>query len=247
MKKKILIITTALVIVLGGYLFIRHTLKVPYDYSDYYVKKDTIDNYCEEDETVIEEKETELSLPLLKATNSDVVGIIEFDQRAIYEPVAQAPDNKYYERRNFAKEYSAAGIPFVTSEGNIDSTNVVIYGHSSKRNSIIFTPLMNYVDVDYYHNHPTFKFVTENDVRTYLIFTILNINLNNLEDSLEFTQSEWRSDNDYLSFINNSISNSLYNTNVSVNTNDKLMSLVTCDTRDNSKRIVVIAKLVQDE
>lgn len=36
----------------------------------------------------------------------------------------------------------------------------------------------------------------------------------------------------------------LYKTGVSVNKDDRLTTLVTCDTRDNNKRIVILAKLV---
>jgi len=78
-----------------------------------------------------EEPQKELSLDLLKQTNPDIIGIIEFDDRMIYEPIVQAPDNEYYVRKNIERNYSAAGIPFVTGDGNIYSTNVVIYGHSS--------------------------------------------------------------------------------------------------------------------
>ena len=121
-------------------------------------------------------------------------------------------------RKNIKKEYANAGIPFVSADGNIDSKNVVIYGHSSKWNSIIFTPLMSYIDQSCYKEHQTFKFITENETRTYQIFEVMNVDLNNLNDSLEFK------------------------TGISVNTDDKLMTLVTCDTRNDNKRIVILAK-----
>ena len=77
------------------------------------------------------------------------MGILEFDDRIIYEPIVQAPNNDYYVRKNINKEYANAGIPFVSADGNIDSKNVVIYGHSSKWDNIIFTPLMSYTDQNY--------------------------------------------------------------------------------------------------
>ena len=113
-----------------------------------------------------------------------------------------------------------------------------IYGHSSKWNSIIFTPLMSYVNQSYYKEHPTFRFITENETKTYQIFEVMNVDLNNLNDSLEFTQSSWNSDTAFNAFIADSINRGLYKTGVSVNTDDKLMTLVTCDTRNNNKRIV---------
>ena len=184
-------------------------------------------------------------MPLLKKTNPDVVGIIESDDRVIYEPVVQAPDNDYYVRRNIERKYEAAGIPYISGDGNINAKNVVIYGHSSTRSNIIFTPLMDFINSDYYMKHPTFRFITEEETRTYQIFAVMNIDLNNLEHSLEFTQSSWRSNNDFQAFISNTINNSLYRTGASVSNDDELMTLVTCDTRDGNKRIVVIGKKVE--
>ena len=241
-KIKIAAITIASLSLIGGLLYYQFGTKKAYDYSDYYVEskpsKTTKENKDNE-----EASEKELSLSLLKATNKDIVGILEFDNRVIYEPIVQAPDNDYYVRRNIEKKYANAGIPFVSAEGNIDSKNVVIYGHSSKWDDILFTPLMNYVDQVYYKSHDTFKFITESETRTYQIFAVLNIDLNNLDDSLEFTQASWDSNNAFNAFISDSINNELYKTGVSVDTEDKLMTLVTCDTRDNNKRIVILSKM----
>ena len=96
----------------------------------------------------------------------------------------------------------------------------------------------------YYKDHPAFQFVTESETRTYQIFAVINVDLNNLDDSLEFTQSNWDSNNAFNAFISDSINRELYKTGVTVDTEDKLMTLVTCDTRDNNKRIIVIAKKV---
>ena len=241
--KKIKIAALAIVTasLLSGILYSEFGTKKPYDYSDYYVEskpsKTTKENKDNE-----EASEKELSLSLLKKTNNDVVGILEFDDQIIYEPIVQAPNNDYYVRKNINKEYANAGIPFVSADGNIDSKNVVIYGHSSKWNNIIFTPLMNYVNQSYYKDHPAFQFITETETRTYQIFAVLNIDLNNLDDSLEFTQASWDSNNAFNAFISDSINRELYKTGVTVDSEDKLMTLVTCDTRDNNKRIIIIAK-----
>ena len=241
--KKIKIAALAIVSasLLGGILYSEFGTKKSYDYTEYYVES-TPSKTAKENKENEEASEKELSLSLLKKTNKDIVGILEFDNRVIYEPVVQAPDNDYYVRKNIKKEYANAGIPFVSADGNIDSKNVVIYGHSSKWNSIIFTPLMSYVNQSYYKEHQTFKFITENETRTYQIFEVMNVDLNNLNDSLEFTQSSWDSDTAFNAFLSDSINRGLYKTGVSVNSDDKLMTLVTCDTRNNNKRIVILAK-----
>ena len=40
---------------------------------------------------------------LLKQANNDIFGILEFDNRVIYEPIVQAPDNDYYVRKKHQK------------------------------------------------------------------------------------------------------------------------------------------------
>ena len=189
-----LVIVTASL--LGGILYSEFGAKKSYDYTDYYVETKP-DKTTKENKDDKEASEKELSLSLLQKTNNDIVGILEFDNRVIYEPVVQAPDNDYYVRKNIKKEYANAGIPFVSADGNIEAKNVVIYGHSSKWSDIIFTPLMSYINQSYYKEHPTFRFITENEIRTYQIFGVMNVDLNNLNDSLEFTQTEWDSTNSF--------------------------------------------------
>ncbi len=224
----------------GGYWYYRHTHKEAYDYKDYYVLPESNDS--SEDAEPSEEPQKELSLDLLKKTNPDVIGIIEFDNRVIYEPIVQAPDNEYYVRKNIEQKYSAAGISFVTGNGNINSTNVVVYGHSSVYDNIIFTPLMNYVSKDYYLEHPSFRFRLADGTRTYQIFAVLNVDTQDPYDTLEFAEPEWRKDSSYSDFLQDMKSRSLYDTGVTVSSADKIITLVTCDTRDGNKRIVVLGK-----
>ena len=224
----------------GGYWYYRHTHKEAYDYKDYYVLPESNDS--SEDAEPSEEPQKELSLDLLKKTNPDVIGIIEFDNRVIYEPIVQAPDNEYYVRKNIEQKYSAAGIPFVTGNGNINSTNVVVYGHSSVYDNIIVTPLMNYVSKDYYLEHPSFRFRLADGTRTYQIFAVLNVDTQDPYDTLEFAEPEWRKDSSYSDFLQDMKSRSLYDTGVTVSSADKIITLVTCDTRDGNKRIVVLGK-----
>ena len=186
--KKIKIAALAIVTasLLSGILYSEFGTKKSYDYSDYYVEskpsKTTKENKDNE-----EASEKELSLSLLKQANNDIVGILEFDNRVIYEPI---------------------------------------------------------VNQSYYKEHSTFQLITETETRTYQIFAVLNIDLNNLDDSLEFTQASWDSNNAFNAFISDSINRELYKTSVTVDSEDKIMTLVTCDTRDNNKRIIVIAKKI---
>ena len=81
------------------------------------------------------------------------------------------------------------------------------------------------------------------DVLAWLYFGgEMNIDPKDRGDTLEFTRSSWRKEEDYEAFLNDMRKRSLYDTGVNVTAKDRILTLVTCDTRDNSKRIVVIAK-----
>ena len=79
------------------------------------------------------------------------------------------------------------------------------------------------------------------------IDALIKVDLNNLDDSLKFTQSNWNSNNAFNAFISDSIYRELYKTGVLVNKEDRLMTLVTCDTRDNNKKIVILSKLINSK
>lgn len=241
-KKRIALLSLValLGIGVGAYLFF-HQEKKAYDYSEFYVATDKEETITEKDPGL---EDQVLSLDLLKKRNKDIVGIIEFDDRMIYEPIVQAPDNNYYVRRNIDLNYASAGIPFVSGDGSINSTNVVVYGHSSTEDNIIFTPLMNYLNKSFYNAHPIFHFITDTETREYQIVSVLNIDLNDRNDSLEFSKTEWRNKDSYSSFLESIKKDTLYDTGTDVYSDEKLMTLVTCDTRDGSKRVVIIAKEV---
>ena len=91
MKHKRIKIAAALVVVglIGGVIYNQITAKKSYDYSDYYVETKT--NKKESNKENEEASEKELSLSLLKKTNKDVVGILEFDGKRQIGPILKDP------------------------------------------------------------------------------------------------------------------------------------------------------------
>ena len=106
---------------------------------------------------------------------------------------------------------------------------------------------MNYTSYDFYQDHPSFRFQTEDGTRTYQIFAVLNVDTKDPYDTLEFANSEWRKASAYASFLVDMKARDLYSTGVDVSPSDKIMTLVTCDTRNGNKRIVVLGKEISIE
>ena len=145
-------------------------------------------------------KDQVLSLDLLKKRNKDIVGIIEFDDRMIYEPIVQAPDNNYYVRRNIDLNYASAGITlFQETAASIQPMwlSMVI----PVRKTISSYTAHELSQQEFYNAHPIFHFITDTETREYQIVSVLNIDLNDRNDSLEFSKTEWRNKDSYSSFL----------------------------------------------
>ena len=78
--------------------------------------------------------------------NNDMYGWISIDGTNINYPVMYTPDRKdYYLKKNFEKEYSAYGVPYIAEHCDPyePSDNIIIYGHHMKNGSM-FSDLMKY-------------------------------------------------------------------------------------------------------
>ena len=76
----------------------------------------------------------DINLTELYAENNDLIGWIKIDNTSLNYPVMQTKDRpEYYLKRNFNKEYSSYGTPFLAEECNLDtSENLIVYGHHMK-------------------------------------------------------------------------------------------------------------------
>ena len=94
----------------------------------------------------------------LYAQNSDLVGWIRVDGTRIDYPVMQTPDNpEYYLHRDFNKEYSDSGTPFLDANSRIGGTwNRIIYGHNMKFGTM-FHDLQKYDSKEFWDAHKTFS------------------------------------------------------------------------------------------
>ena len=94
--------------------------------------------------------------------NNDLIGWIRIDGTKIDFPVMQTPDDpEYYLRRDFNREHSTGGVPFMDVHSDIfmPTSNFMIYGHNMKNGSM-FHDLIKYEDEEFYRDHKTINFDT---------------------------------------------------------------------------------------
>lgn len=108
--------------------------------------------------------------------NMDLAGWIRIEGTNIDYPVMQnLTDREYYLYRDFYKNDSYAGVPFVgTGDMNSEEGPLFLYGHNMK-NGTMFADLLNYQSKDYWEKHPEVLLDTLWAHRQYKIFAVLRV------------------------------------------------------------------------
>lgn len=110
--------------------------------------------------------------------NSDIKGWIRLkgkknQQDEISYPIVQGTDNEYYLHYLANKTWNANGSIFIDYqlEKGLKSKNCIIYGHNMN-NGAMFGKLKNYLDEEYYKEHPYFDIYIEEKHYRYYVFSI---------------------------------------------------------------------------
>ena len=126
-----------------------------------------------------EEPAAERNIPKLIAANTDCIGWLSIDGTSISYPVMYTPSEpQKYLRRSFYGQYSQSGVPFLDGRCDLQSTNLIIYGHNM-RNGTMFSDLKKYVDREFLNTHRTVKFETVDGSRYYTVTEVLKTNTSN--------------------------------------------------------------------
>ena len=123
-----------------------------------------------------ESEPAERNIQALIAENSDCIGWLTIDGTNISYPVMYTPSEpQKYLRRSFYGQYSQSGVPFLDGRCDLQSTNLIIYGHNMK-NGTMFSNLKKYVDRDFLNAHRIVKFETTDGIRYFTVTNVLKTN-----------------------------------------------------------------------
>ena len=123
-----------------------------------------------------EQSAAERNIQALIAENSACIGWLTIDGTNISYPVMYTPSEpQKYLRRSFYGQYSQSGVPFLDGRCDLQSTNLIIYGHNMK-NGTMFSDLKKYVDRDFLNAHRTVKFEMVDGIRYYTVAEVLKTN-----------------------------------------------------------------------
>ena len=149
----------------------------------------------------------------------------------------------FYLRRNFDGQYSYYGTPYVEEECDAGvSDNTIIYGHNMK-NGTMFSALDDFASEGFFQTHRYIDFDTPDEPGKYEIFAVFKISA----DSNDFAYHEFTDAADseeFEKFVSECRARALYDTGVTAEFGDKLLTLSTCEYTYQNGRLVIVAKRV---
>lgn len=176
--------------------------------------------------------------------NPDTIGRIKVLGTDINYPVVQTNNNDFYLTHSFDKSYNKAGWIFAdyinkNLKNNELDKNTIIYGHNRQNNSM-FGTLSNVFKEEWLSNKENhyINFSTLNNNMVWEVFSTYTI-----EKEEYYIQSNFSSDEEYISFLNTIKNRSTYKYDVNISKEDKILTLSTC-TNVGKGRTVLHAKLI---
>lgn len=172
--------------------------------------------------------------------NSDTKGWIKVNNTNINYPFVQASDNEYYLKHSFDKKTNKKGWVFLDYRNDINNLgkNNILYAHGLVNNAM-FGSMRNVVKKNWYTNKDNhiIKLSTPNSNQLWQVFSTYTI-----EPESYYIETDFSTDEEFINFANTLKDRSIYNYNVELNKNDKILTLSSC--YDNTKRMVMHAKLI---
>lgn len=178
--------------------------------------------------------------------NGDMVGWIRIADTSIDYPVMyRNDDNEYYLHRNFDKEYSYSGLPFMDKDCDLakPGDNLIIYGHNMK-SGLMFAPLLKYENENYLSEHREIEFDTMYKREKYRIISVFRTQVGSQHEFKYYNFTDSHSEEDFDNFTDAVKKLSLYNIDESAAYGDKLLTLSTCSYDSDDERFVVVAKKI---
>ena len=198
------------------------------------------DNKATEKNVDEKKEEDEYNKADIEHNNDDIIGRIKIDGTNINNYIVQSEDNDYYLNHNLDKEEDIAGSIFLDYRNTFSDKKLLIFGHNGRKlKTVPFHDLEKFMDKIFYDEHKYINLELDNEKSTWIIFSVMLSNKgDNTHMKITFNDEEW------INHINWLKSNSLYDTNVDVGLNDRIVTLQTCNFNPENTYLLISAKEV---
>lgn len=203
----------------------------------------------------IQEEQAEEEPPVILAEyaelheqNPEMAGWIRIPDTDIDYPVMQSLDsNEYYLKHNFEKQEDKNGCIFLDMRNNyIDrDDNLIIYGHNM-RSGMMFGPLKNYLDEEFWKEHKTIEFDTLYEKAEYDIIAVCLAKVEYQDEDVfryyNFINAE--DEGAFEEYKKNVEELKVFQDEVDMKYGDSLITLSTCNNYVEDGRLFLVAKKI---
>lgn len=181
-------------------------------------------------------------LMALREENPDCIAWLSIPGTKIEYPVMHTPeDPEYYLKHSFLKKENVYGVPFLDGRCTLNSNHLILYGHTTKDNTV-FTSLHKYQeDKNFLEDHQALRLETVGWEKEYEIIAMDTVSTAMRENEWsiycwpEIPKSEWEN------FFHELSSSSYFDEEKIPDYGKQLLTLSTCTYTQADKRLVLVA------
>ena len=179
----------------------------------------------------------------LRETGPDIIGWLTLPDTAINYPVTQTDDNEYYLHHLYDGTYNKVGCLFADYENQADFSdrNTIIYGHNMRDGSM-FAALNEYDTQSYFDGHPQMYLITPDGGYVMEVFSAFEAKPAESGSDTAPWRLSWKDDGAYTTWLSEMAGRSVIETDVTVTSSDKVLTLSTC-TPGGKSRFIIMGKL----
>ena len=185
---------------------------------------------------------TRLNFSDIARINSDIRGWLRISDTLIDYPVVKPPENdpEYYLHRDFDKNYSFSGTPFIGAGADENSDAFVIYAHKMN-NDTMFGTLDYYADTEWAKQHRDIEFDTMDEHRVYRVFAAVQTKVGGENEFKYYEKTGKLGDKEYNAFVKELSDISVINIDDCPDRKEQILLLSTCSYHAENGRFVVAA------
>lgn len=209
-----------------------------------------VDSNMASDDLLSADSETEFVSPYicLKEQNEDFYGWISIEGTRVDYPVMYTPeDPEYYLRRGFDGSRAESGVPFLSADCFDGCGNYLIYGHNMD-NGTMFADILSYAKKDFWKKHPVIQFDTLDGEGKCEVMAAFYAQANGVEQDVfpYYQYTDLTSEKVFDEYLQQISGVALYDTGVTAEYGDVLITLSTCSYHAENGRFVVVAREMEE-
>lgn len=250
--RRILGAALALVVVVSGAVVARDLLRARRERAAYAALASQVRQLAEREEPASEvdsssqQEEAPSRLGAYQALaeeNPDLIGWVSIPGTGVDYPVLYTPqDPEYYLRRDFYGEYAVSGSIFAGEGWTPGGAHTILYGHNMDDGSM-FAALLDYQEEDFAREHSTVRFDTLEEEGEYQVVAAFYSQAYDSQEEGAFRYYQYTDLSDpqvFEEYVRQAKAASLYDTGVTPQPGDRLLTLSTCSYHTGDGRFVVV-------